>query len=48
VARLWASLLGISGLEAWCYEAHRFASRDLAKIRGAPFEGFVRPTFGGS
>jgi hypothetical protein len=24
-----------------------FASRCLARIRGAPFEGFVRPMFGG-
>jgi len=30
-----SSLLSISGLEAWCYEAHRFASRCLARIRGA-------------
>ncbi len=42
-----SSLLSISGLEAWCYEAHRFASRCLARIRGAPFEGSVRPMFGG-
>ncbi len=42
-----SSLLSISGLEAWCYETHRFASRCLARIRGAPFEGFVRPMFGG-
>jgi hypothetical protein len=33
------SLLSISGLEAWCYEAHRFVSRCLARIRGTPFEG---------
>ena len=43
-----SSLLSISGLEAWCYETHRFVSRCLARIRGAPFEGSVRPTFGGA
>jgi len=42
-----SSLLSISGLEALCYETHRFASRCLARIRGAPFEGSVRPMFGG-
>ncbi len=42
-----SSLLSISGLEAWCYETHRFASRCLARIRGAPFEGSVRSMFGG-
>jgi hypothetical protein len=42
-----SSLLSISGLEAWCYEAHRFASRRLARLRGIPFEESVRPTFGG-
>jgi hypothetical protein len=42
-----SSLLSISGLEAWCYEAHRFASRRLARLRGTPFEGFVRLMFGG-
>jgi len=41
-----SSLLSISGLEAWCYEARRFASRCLARVRGAPFEGSVRPMFG--
>jgi hypothetical protein len=41
-----SSLLSISGLEAWCYEAHRFASRCLARFRGAPFEGFMWPIFG--
>jgi len=42
-----SSLLSISGLEAWCYETHRFASRCIAGIRGSPFEGFVRRMFGG-
>ena len=42
-----SSLLSISGLETWCYETHRFASLCLARIREAPFEGSVRPTFGG-
>ncbi len=42
-----SSLLSISGLEAWCYETHRFASRCLARIRGAPFEGSVRSMFVG-
>jgi len=42
-----SSLLSISGLEAWCYEAHRFASRRLARLHGTPFEESVRPTSGG-
>jgi len=45
-----SSLLSILGLRRrlWrCYEAHRFASRRLARLRGTPFEGFVRPMFGG-
>ena len=42
-----SSLLSISGLKAWCYETHRFASRCIAGIRGSPFEGFVRRMFGG-
>jgi hypothetical protein len=29
-----SSLLSISGLEVWCYEAHRFASRCLARFCG--------------
>jgi hypothetical protein len=34
-----ASLLSISGLVAWCYETHRFASRCLARFRGTPLKG---------
>jgi hypothetical protein len=30
-----SSLLSISGLEAWCYEACRLVSRRLARLRGA-------------
>ncbi len=41
-----SSLLSISGLEGWCYETRRFASRCLARLRGDLFERSVRPMFG--